>query len=287
MIADCYDETGCALGEGPLWHPERNQLFWFDILNSRLHTREGHAARQWQFEEMVSAAGWVDETNLLIASETRLFLFNVTDGSIRDLAPLEADNPATRSNDGRADPWGGFWIGTMGKAAEPGMGAIYRYYRGTVTRLFDGITIPNSIAFAPNRSVAYFADTVTGQIRRQKLEPTEGWPDGPSELWLDLRADGLNPDGSVCDAEGRLWNAQWGASRVACYEPDGTCAQVVTVPANHTSCPAFGGPDFETLFVTTAQQGIDALRLETETAHGCTFAANGVGPGLSEYRVIL
>ena len=112
-----HDSTICALGEGPLWHPLREQLYWFDIIRYRLHTREGDRTKTWQFDEHVSAAGWVDEERFLIASETKLFLFNVETGQSEDVFPLEADNRATRSNDGRADPFGGFWIGTMGKAA--------------------------------------------------------------------------------------------------------------------------------------------------------------------------
>ena len=94
-----FDDTVCELGEGPLWHPERNQLFWFDILGKCLHTKGQH----WQFEEHVSAAGWVSRDELLIASETALFRFNLETEEKEHVIDLEADNPVTRSNDGRAD----------------------------------------------------------------------------------------------------------------------------------------------------------------------------------------
>ena len=134
-MSHVHDETPCALGEGPLWHPERGQLFWFDIVGKRLHTREEGNTRTWQFEDHVSAAGWVSRNELLIASERELFLFDAETAEARHVCALEADNPVTRSNDGRADPWGGFWIGTMGKNAEPKAGAIYRCYRGELRRL--------------------------------------------------------------------------------------------------------------------------------------------------------
>ena len=89
----------------------------------------------------------------------------------------------------------------MGKGAEPGAGAIYRYYRGAVQRLFHPITISNAICFAPDRSVAYFTDTPKGIVMRQALNADDGWPEGDPEPWLDLRAEGLNPDGAVVDAE--------------------------------------------------------------------------------------
>jgi sugar lactone lactonase YvrE len=124
-----FDNRPCELGEGPLWHPQRGQLFWFDITGQRMLSVEKGEQRQWRFPEMVSAAGWVDRDMLLIAGERDLFLFDVETEEIQTLVELEADNRTTRSNDGRADPQGGFWIGTMGKKAEPGAGAIWRYHK--------------------------------------------------------------------------------------------------------------------------------------------------------------
>ncbi len=281
-----FDDRRCELGEGPLWHPERGQLFWFDILGKRLLTRDAEAAQEWHFDEIVSAAGWVDSDRLLIASETRLFLFNLTTGAQDTIASLEADNPATRSNDGRADPQGGFWIGTMGKAAEPGAGAIYRFHKGELRKLYPGIRIPNSICFAPDGTRAYFADTLTGRIMTQALDG-DGWPTGDPQVFVDLRADKLNPDGSVTDAEGTLWNAQWGANRVAGYRPDGTFVRAYDFPARHTSCPAFGGPDVSTLYCTTAQEHLSPEILAAEPANGKTFAVDTDLKGWPEPKVLL
>lgn len=282
-----HDDTSCMLGEGPLWHPVRGQLFWFDILGRRLLTREGGTTRTWAFDRLVSAAGWVDRDRLLIASETDLFLFDLVAGTSETVCPLEADTPGTRSNDGRADPWGGFWIGTMGKGAEPGAGAIYRWHRGELRRLHNDISIPNSICFSPDRHFAYFTDTSTRIIRRQGLDLATGWPSGAAEDWLDLRSEGLNPDGSVTDADGNLWNAQWGARRVACYSPEGRFLRAVSFPARHTSCPAFGGDGLSTLFCTSAREHLSPEILASEPQNGQTFAADDVGTGLAEHQVIL
>lgn len=287
MTAEVFDSTACQLGEGPLWHPERGQLFWFDIVGCRLHTRDGSGPRTWSFGENVSAAGWVSRDELLIASETQLFLFEVETGRSHHVAPLEADIPATRSNDGRADPWGGFWIGTMGKKAEPGLGSIYRYYRGEVRRLYPDISITNAICFAPDRSVAYWTDTNVGIIMRQRLDADTGWPEGAPEAWLTLDPKSSRPDGAVVDAAGNLWNAQWGGHRVACYAPDGTLLRAVEFPAAHTSCPAFGGDDMSTLFCTSARQGLPDEALAAEPRNGMTFMARGIARGQAEHRVIL
>lgn len=266
-----------------MWHPRRGQLFWFDIIGRRLLTREAGQERSWQFDRHVSAAGWLDHDHLLIASETDLFRFDVTTGQQESVIALEADNPVTRSNDGRADPWGGFWIGTMGKAAQPGAGAIYRYFKGEMRKLVPQVTISNAICFSPDRAYAYYTDTPTRQIMRLALDPETGWPQGAEELFIDLREDRLNPDGAVVDAEGCLWNAQWGASRVARYDPQGQFLSAVTFPASQISCPAFGGADGRTLFATSASEGLTPATV----ADGCTFAAQTDSLGQADHQVQL
>lgn len=291
MKMTVHDSRVCRLGEGPLWHPERQQLFWFDILGNRLMTRDASGQQEWLFDENVSAAGWVDRDVLLIASESCLFRFNLVTGHKRQIAPLEADSPATRSNDGRADPWGGFWIGTMGKSAQPGAGAIYRYYKGELRQLFTDITVPNAICFPPDAPFAYYTDTLTRQVMRQPLNPATGWPEGAAELFLDLTEDGLNPDGAVVDAAGTLWIAQWGAARVAAYAPDGTFVQSIAVDAVQSSCPAFGGPDLDLLYCTSAAVTLPDMERATLPGDGMTFVtqdlAGGAVRGQAEHRVIL
>lgn len=287
MNVTVFDDTRCTLGEGPLWHPERDQLFWFDITGKSLLTRAGGKTATWQFDGHVSAAGWIDHDRLLIAGEATLFTFDLRTGGQARLCPLEEDNPVTRSNDGRADPWGGFWIGTMGKNAEPGAGAIYRFFRGELRRLHAPVTIPNAISFAPDRSCAFFADTPTGKIWRQPLAHAEGWPDGDPVLFLDLEGEGLRPDGAVVDAEGCLWNAQYGAARVARYAPDGRLLSTVDLPADNTTCPSFGGPGLSTLYVTSALQGLSAPQRAAQNEAGMTFAAECSVAGQAEHRVLI
>ncbi|WP_417249634.1 SMP-30/gluconolactonase/LRE family protein [Celeribacter sp.] len=279
MTASTYDTRACALGEGPLWHPERGQLFWFDIIGHRLLTVENGEQMEWQFDEFVSAAGWIDHGTLLIASETALSKFDIDTGETEFVCALEADNDATRSNDGRADPQGGFWIGTMGKNAEPKAGAIYRYFDGALTKLFGDISISNAICFAPDGRTAYFADTATQTIMRVALD-ADGWPEGDPHPFIK---DAENPDGAVVDAQGNLWNAKWEGWGVTQYSPDGTKLRHLSVDASQTTCPAFGGPDGTTLFVTSAADGLD----KDAAAHGQTFAIETDVKGQQEHRVIL
>ncbi|WP_172299428.1 SMP-30/gluconolactonase/LRE family protein [Pseudoruegeria sp. HB172150] len=285
MSVEVYDNRRCELGEGPLWHPERNQLFWFDILGKQLMTRVNGEPRRWQFDEHVTAAGWVDTDTLLIASETRLFSFDLEYGDEQDLCPLEADDDGTRSNDGRADRQGGFWIGTMGKSAESGRGTIYRYHKNELRKLVEGITIPNAICFSPDGGLAYYACSRAKKVFTLELDD-DGWPKAEAKLFLDLNPEGLAPDGAVTDSHGNFWNAQWGAFRVAGYNPEGKLLRTFEFPAKHTSCPALGGSGLSTLFCTSALEGLDpeeAARAES----GMTFSLQTELKGLPEPRVEL
>ena len=285
-LARVYDDRVCALGDGALWHPERRQLFWFDITAQRLLSRDAGGPRAWGWDEMVSAAGWVDRDTLLVAGETALWRFDIPSGERSRIVPLEADRPGNRSNDGRADPLGGFWIGTMGREAETGAGAIYRYFRGEVRKLYEGVSIPNAICFAPSGDAAYFADTAKGAIWRQAIDRA-GWPSGRPEMFADFSGVGLAPDGAVCDAEGNVWVAQWGAWRVACHGADGRFRVALGCGAAHVTCPAFGGDDLRRMFVTSATQGLPDGALDHQPGGGRTWMAEMPVRGVPERRVVL
>ncbi|MFV0358359.1 SMP-30/gluconolactonase/LRE family protein [Tropicimonas sp.] len=282
-----FDTTRCELGEGPLWHPVRNQLFWFDIPGRRLLTQENGKTRQWNFDDPVTAAGWIDGARLLVASSRELFTFDLGAGLAEHVTFLDAENPTTRSNDGRADPWGGFWIGTMGFKSEPGAGAIYRYYRGELRKIVPGLTVPNAICFDPEGVFGCYADSRERAIRRIRLDDATGWPVGDSEIFIDMRQDDWSPDGAVMDAAGALWNAQWGRGRVAAYGRDGAFLREIAFPALKTTCPAFGGEDLTTLFCTTASEGLSDAELAAAPQSGMTFAVDGAGTGRAEHRVAM
>ena len=254
MTARVFDPRICELGEGAFWHPERAQLFWFDILGRRLLSQQNGKALEWQFDEMVSACGWIDRNHLLIASETALLRFDLRDGITERLVALESDRPGNRSNDGRADPQGGFWIGTMSRTAETGQGAIYRWFRGTLRQIRAEVSIPNAICFSPDGRLAYFADTAAQTVWTHDLDP-DGWPVGQARVFLDLSGTDQFPDGAVTDDQGQFWNARWGSGAVVCHAPDGRQLQRLTLPAGQPTCPCFAGPDLSRLIVTSAADG--------------------------------
>ncbi|NDV98807.1 SMP-30/gluconolactonase/LRE family protein [Salipiger sp. PrR002] len=285
---DLFDDRTCKLGEGALWHPLRGEIFWFDITGKRLlshHPASGHT-RDVPLTEMCSAAAWIDRDRMLIASETGLWEYDVTTGVFGHLVDLEKDCASTRSNDGRADPWGGFWIGTMGKQAEHKAGAIYRYADGALRTIADRISIPNAICFDRERGCGYFADTAKAHLYRVALDAA-GWPAAEPELFVDFTEHGLSPDGALTDATGALWVALWGAGAVVEVSPEGVLGARHEMPAPHATCPAFGGPDFTTLYCTTATQGLGPDALAEAPLSGKLFAQLGAGQGRAEPAFIL
>jgi len=276
---------GCSLGEGPLWHPQRERLYWFDIPVGRLHTCNhlGGQHHQWDFGEPASAAGWIDTDTLLVATASGLQRFNLLTGEWTTVIGLESDNAVTRSNDGRIGPDGSFWIGTMALDGSPREGAYYRYHNGKMDCLAPKVSIPNATCFSPDGRTAYLADTRKQVIWSWPLDEL-GNPQGEKRVHINLREQNLNPDGAVCDAQGYLWNAQWGAWRIARYAPDGSLDKVIELPVSQPTCPAFGGPDLKTLFITSASEGLSEKDLEKQPDAGMVMAMELDIAGLPEHR---
>lgn len=119
---------------------------------------------------------------------------------------------------------------------------------------------------------------------RQAISEADGWPVGEPQVFVDLNVEGLNPDGSIVDATGALWNAQWGAARVARYDQNGRFLSALDLPAQQPTCPAFGGADLKTLFVTSAADGLDRAQ---HPEAGKTFSASPDVTGQPEHQIVL
>lgn len=278
----------CHLGEGPTYDAATNTAWWFDILDGRLfeaHLGNGQVSSH-RLGRMASALARIDAERQLIAAEDGLYIRTIRDGRMTLYCTLEADNPSNRSNDARVHPSGTFWIGTMGRKAEAGAGAIYALHRGELSRLFAGVSIPNAICFSPDGALGYFADTATNVLYRVMLDPATGLPSGVPEKLLQHRgAGGL--DGAVVDADGQIWNARWGGGCIDVYNPQGEHLRCLRVPARQASCPAFVGPDLSHLLVTSAWQDMDEAARAEDPEHGRTFLMEVAARGRPEPDVKL
>ncbi|OYX01560.1 MAG: hypothetical protein B7Z15_19515 [Rhizobiales bacterium 32-66-8] len=285
LLLDCQ----CQLGEGPIWHAARQQLFFFDINEQTLFavTAAGEIADSWLFNETVAAAAIIDDHTLALATDTGLKQFDLSTGGMNRINEIESDNPLTRTNDSRVHPAGAFWIGTMTRAEEEPGGSVYHYRAGVLTTIKSGIRIPNATCFSPDGRIAYWTDTPTRQILQVATDPASGLPIGDWTLFADVAEGRGYPDGAVVDSEGYLWNAKWGGSCVVRHAPDGSIDRIVEVPVSQVTCPAFGGPDLKTLFITSAAKTMSAEQLAAEKHAGSLFVIDVDVAGQPEPTIIL
>lgn len=278
----------CHLGEGPTYDATTDTAWWFDILERRLfeaHVASGHV-KIHTLDRMASALARIDAGRQLLVTEDGLYIRHVADGRTELFVALEADNPATRSNDARVHPAGTLWLGTMGRKAEPRAGAIYALHRGRISRLYPDISIPNAICFSPDGKTGYFADTAANIILRVPLDAATGLPAGDPVPFIHHQGAG-GIDGAVVDADGLIWNARWGGGCVDVYDTGGQRLRSLRVPARQSSCPAFVGRDFSRLLVTSAWQGMDEATRADDPEHGRTFVLEASTRGRAEPDVKL
>lgn len=265
----------CHLGEGPSYDPETGTAWWVDILEDRLFEislREGGGpARVHKLPVTVSGIATIDSGRQLLAAADGLYLRSLADGRLSLYCPLEAEEAATRSNDGRVHPCGALWVGTMGRGAEPGRGALYHVAGTRVTRLYANLTIPNGIAFAPDGATGYFVDTDEGVLHRVALDPATGLPVAAPETHYDHRGGEGGIDGAAVDAEGLIWTARFGAGCLDAYSPAGNRVRSLPVPVRQPPCPTFAGADLDRLLVTSAYEGMDAAARAADPEHGRTL----------------
>lgn len=265
-------DVDSALGEGPTYDPATDTAFWFDIIGQKLHELQLATMKKTVHDLpfLGSVLAVIDAERQLIASDKGLFIRTVADGKLSPFAKLE-DKPGNRSNDGRVHPSGALWIGTMGRKSETHAGAIYHVAGERVTKLYSDITIPNAICFSPDGSIGYFTDTDVNHLMRVTLDPATGLPTGAPQVLSNESVTPGGVDGAVCDADGLIWNARWGANAVDVYTPDGTKIARHLVPASQASCPAFIGAKADRLLVTSAWQGMDKAARDKDPHAGQTF----------------
>jgi L-arabinonolactonase len=196
---------------------------------------------------------------------------------------VEHDLPTTRLNDGRTDRQGRFVCGGMDEGEpQEALSAVYSLDGGRrVRRIIHGVRCANSICFSPDGTTMYFSDMPTGRILAYAYDTDSGTPHSPRVLADCSGMPGL-PDGSTVDAEGFLWNARWGGARLVRYAPDGRMERVVPLPVTNPTCPGFGGPDLETLFVVSARFALRPEQLAAEPWAGGVFALDVGVQGLPE-----
>jgi sugar lactone lactonase YvrE len=266
-----------TLGEGLLWRDGR--WWWTDIEAATLYAwRPGEAGPQFcRLPDRLGSFAHCRSGRVLLGLAKRVALATLGEGlelgQLQTLAPVDAAEPRTRINDGRTDRSGNFVFGTLNEAREKrAIGSFYQYSmaHGLRRLALPAVAIANGICFSLDGRTMYFCDTLTRAIQQCDYDAATAQVDNIRPFARMDHADAW-PDGSVIDAEGCLWNAQWGTGRVARYDPEGRLMGVMTAPAAHATCPAIGGEDLDQLMLTTARAELSREALAAQPLSGSLF----------------
>jgi sugar lactone lactonase YvrE len=258
-------------GEGPVW--ANGILYWVDLTGCRLHSWKASdgTLRDFQFTEPVCAVSPLADGRLLIAFAKRLAYVNLADLACEEICQVEPELPDTRCNDGKMDPAGRFWIGTMSLGGKvKGAGSLYRLDEGgRLTRVLDQLTIANGMGWSADQKTMYFIDSPTREVWAFDFDSSDS--SIRNRRTVVRVPDGLGvPDGMEVGRDGTLWVAHWGAGCVCQWCPQsGLLLQRVHTGCPHTSSCCFSGEGH--LYITTSRLGLDEAALAAHPQSGGLF----------------
>lgn len=279
-------KVGNALGEGIIWNDDDETAWWTDIEGKALYRFDWRrqVLRRFAAPERLGAFGFVaGEPFLICAFENGFALFDPETGLKSAITRPDGLVTGMRLNDGRVDRQGRFWTGAM--VEDPALArtaCLYCLQDGSIQTKGNGLAISNGICWSPDSAWFYFADSGRRLIWRYAFDPATGGISEPQEF--ARTADPACPDGAAVDAQGYVWSAQWGGGCVIRYAPDGRVDRVLELPVSRPTCVAFGGPNLDLLFVTTARVGLSASELAAQTGAGDVLVYNVRVQGLPENR---
>jgi sugar lactone lactonase YvrE len=290
------------LGESPFWHPTEKCLYYCDIAAHRLYryNPKKDQLTHWQFNtELASCAPFADGT-LLLAMRNGLWQFDPKTQHRWDLSRPYYSSRTQRFNDGKCDPQGRFWVGTLDEQRQPNA-SLYCAQQSTETYQFIGqgesapayyleskiqnATVSNGLAWSPDEQTLYWSDTTAHTIYafdvdRQSTALSRKRIFAQFEKKQDQTPYGGRPDGAAVDAQGNYWVAMFEGQRLLCLTPQGDIKHNLTLPVRCPTMPCFGGPDLKTLYLTTSRHGRPEAELAEQPWAGCVLALDVDVPGL-------
>jgi len=270
------------LGESPMWHPREQVLYYCDIPGKRLNRFDpaSGALSHWDFDtEPGSIAPRIDGS-LLVAMRDGIFSFDPASGEREKLADAPYDPAHERFNDGKADPQGRFWVGTIYEPRDPAVAALYCFSDDKLERRAEKITVSNGLAWSPDGRTMYWSDTkahevyafdfdpASGELSRRRL--FAGFPVKAANQ--DLAVYGGRPDGAAVDTEGCYWVAMFEGQRLLRLSPRGELIREVRLPVRCATMPCFGGADLKTIYLTTAREKRPVEELARQPHAGCVLS---------------
>lgn len=273
MRCELLVDAQAITGEGPVWDERENCLYWLDIPACLIHRYDPDTGRdvQLKLDKMVGAVALRQDGSLIAALADGFYTVDFDSGSVTPLWKA-AGETGNRFNDGKCDPDGRFWAGTMSQTNQAGAGTVYCMDRNHVVKpALSGVTISNGLAWTRDRRFVYYIDSPTRKVWRFTYDP-EVVRLADKTVVVRVAPDEGIPDGMTIDRRGYLWVAQWGGSRVCCYDPqNGRKITEILFPVEQVSSCTFGGPDLSDLYVTSAREDLPAEALRRQPEAGALY----------------
>lgn len=287
MKINTLNNVRADLGEGPVWDEKNQILYWIDILNGLIHEYHLDSGMSQYFSvgEMIGSYALTNEGNLIVATQKGFGFIDKKTGNYRLLAAPERNIPDNRFNDGKCDPSGRFWAGTMSLTGKEKVGTLYMYDQGEAHPMIREVSISNGLAWSMDYKTMYYIDTPTRQVAGYDFDLEKGMISN-KRVVVNLPKGTGYPDGMTIDSQGMLWIAHWGGWQVSRWNPlTGQKLQSIELPVEQITSVTFGGKDFNTLFITSAKTGLSAEALLKQPLAGSVLWTNIKGvSGKASYR---
>ncbi len=270
-------KIAAQLGEGAFWNHESQEFYWVDILGKQLHIYDP-VTQQNRSIETPSRVGTVvpkNDSTAIVALDDGAYLLNINNGDIAQLSDVEKEMSINRFNDGKCDPNGNLWVGSMNLKEEMPSGSVYKISeKGDTTTMIDSVTISNGIVWTKDGGTMYYIDTPTAQIRAYDYDMDTATISN-MRVAVEVPPSLGFPDGMAIDEEDKLWVGLWNGNSVARFDPlSGTLISKIEVPAHNVTACAFGGPELDKLYITTASVDMTEEEKEMYPLAGSIFVAD-------------
>jgi sugar lactone lactonase YvrE len=275
---------GAELGEGPVWDAAGGRLIWVDILVGQILTKDPATGQSEVLEvgKPVSAVALRSTGGLVAAVEDGFAVVDSGLAKVQQVATVEPTQPASRFNDGKCDPRGRFWAGTMAydETRGAGIASLFRLSpEYAVEQMLAGVTTSNGLGWSADERTFFYTDSPTGGVDAFDYDPDSGSIANRRRV-ITIEPDAGVPDGLAIDSDGCLWVAVWSGGEVRRYSPDGVLDRRISLPASNITSCAFGGSGLDTLFITSARWGLNEDELAQQPLAGSVFAVDPRATGL-------
>jgi sugar lactone lactonase YvrE len=279
-------DAKAELGEGPSWNAQDKLIYWVDIMGRKMHIYdpELNTNRTIDVGQYIGAVVPAQKDTVILALQNGLYRLNLVTEAMDFIADPESDLNDNRFNDGKCDPAGRFWAGTMSLKGEQETGSLYFLDTdGKLNKVLEKVSISNGLCWSPDQKTMYFTDSPTKQIAAFDYDKMSGKIEN-KRIVVDLTAEKGVPDGMTIDEEGMLWVAHWGGHRVSRFNPEnGRLLEVIPVPAENVTSCVFGGKNLDQLYITTARIGMSDEALANYPLSGGLFSVKTKVKGLPTF----